>query len=59
MECISKLPDVFISKEIGNSYYTFETFEDNQCGEIKTKREQVPFINEKYQDGDCIKNKFE
>ena len=48
IECISKLPALFKSKYIGLSIYTFETFEDNQCGEIKTKREPVPFINDNY-----------
>ena len=57
-ECVSKLPRIFKSYYIGLSIYTFETFEDNICGEIKTKREPVPFINENYKDGTCIKTDF-
>ena len=30
---------------------------DDQCGEIKTKKEPVTFINyDNYTDGDCIKD---
>ena len=59
IECIHILPELFLDKNIGLSWYNFETYEDNTCGEIKTKRERVPFINDSYQDGDCMKNEFE
>ena len=38
IDCVSKLPDVFKNKYIGHSWYTFETFEDDQCGEISDKK---------------------
>ena len=47
-DCVKNLPDAFNNKFIGHSWYTFESFEDDQCGEIKTKKEQVPFIQVKY-----------
>ena len=39
--------------------FYFETFENNDCNQIKTKSEPVPFIEAGYLDGQCVKNTFE
>ena len=56
MECILRIPIDFEDKYIGRSKFYFETFENKECGEIKTKKEYVDFINSKYIDGECIKD---
>ena len=36
--------------------YYFLTYEDDECKEVRTKTEPVPFIPSKYTDGECIKD---
>ena len=37
--------------------YYRETFMEDNCAEIKTKYENVEWIDKEYQDGNCLKNK--
>ena len=55
MNCVSKYPDSFEDKYIGKSKFYFEVFRDDQCLDIKLKKELIEFIDKDYLDGSCIK----
>ena len=56
-ECVTELPKSFEEKRVGKSWYYEEFFSDNQCSDMKMKKEPVTFIDSgNYLDGTCIKD---
>ena len=57
-DCVKREPNEFKDKNIGKSWYFYETYENYECTEIRTKKERVEFIDKDYVDGQCIKDDF-